>query len=98
VPGELATPAGSLAAMRGEYVVLDLETGLQLDGQPDDPLASAGRGEAWLAADDRGVWHLRSARDPHGVTYRLVQVFGGPDLDPRWYENTVENLETSEGG
>jgi hypothetical protein len=84
--------------MRGEYVILDLETGLQLDGQPDDTLASAGRGEAWQPANDRGVWHLRSARDPHGVPYRLVQVLGGPDLDPGWYENTVENLDTSESG
>jgi len=98
VPGELAARAGTLAAVRGEYVILDLETGLQLDGQPDDPLASAGRGEAWQPAHDRDVWHLRSARDPHGVHYRLVQVLGGPDLDPGWYENTVENLDTSESG
>jgi hypothetical protein len=79
-----------------EYVVIDLETGLQLEGQPDDPLASAGRGEAWQRPNDRDVWHLRSPRDPRGVEYRLVQVFGGPDHDPAWYENSVENLDTSE--
>lgn len=81
----------------GEYVVVDLETGLELRGQPDDPLESAGRGEAWQRAGERGVWHLRGARDPHGASYRWVQVFGGPDRDPAWYENTVENLDTSEG-
>jgi hypothetical protein len=80
-----------------EYVVVDLETGLQLEGQPDDPLASVGRGEAWQPPNDPGTWRLRSPRDRPGVAYRLVQVFGGPSLDPAWYENTVENLETSEG-
>lgn len=83
--------------VRSEYVIVDLETGMELDGQPDDPLASAGRGEAWRPANDHGVWHLRGHRDPRGVTYRLVQVFGGPNLDPGWYENTIENLDTSEG-
>jgi hypothetical protein len=43
------------------------------------------------------VWHLRDRRDPSWADYRLVQVFGGPNLDPNWYENTVENLDTSEG-
>jgi hypothetical protein len=83
--------------VRSEYVVLDLETGLLLDGEPDDQLASAGRGEAWQRPNEPGLWHLRGDRDPRGTTYRHVQVFGGPDLDPSWYENTVENLETSEG-
>jgi len=78
------------------YVVMDLETGMALHGQPNDPLASAGRGEAWQPANDPGVWHLRDRRDPPGVSYRLVQVFGGADRDPAWYENTVENLDTSE--
>ncbi|HEX5241008.1 MAG TPA: hypothetical protein VFW20_08425 [Candidatus Limnocylindrales bacterium] len=83
--------------MRGEYVVVDLETGLTLEGQPDDPLASVSRGEAWQPPNDRGRWHLRSRGDPPWARYRLVQVFGGPNLDPNWYENTVENLDTSEG-
>jgi hypothetical protein len=87
------TAAGSPS----EWLVQDLETGLFLEGVPDVALASASRGEAWMPANDPGVWHLRSPRDPRGVAYRLVQVFGGPDLDPDWYENTVENLETSEG-
>jgi hypothetical protein len=80
-----------------EYVVVDLQTGLQLDGRPDSPLAAVGRGEAWRRPNDPEVWHLRTPRDPHGVEYRLVQVFGGPDLDPAWYQNAVENLDTSEG-
>lgn len=80
-----------------EYLIVDLETGLQLDGQPDDPLASAGRGEAWQRPGDGGVWRLRDRHDPRGIAYRLVQVFGGPDFDPSWYENTIENLDTSEG-
>jgi hypothetical protein len=80
-----------------EYLVVDLQTGLQLEGQPDDPLASAGRGDAWQHPNDPGVWRLRSARDPPGIEYRQVQVFGGPSLDPAWYEDTVENLDTSEG-
>jgi hypothetical protein len=83
--------------MESEYLVVDLESGIDLGGRPDDPLASVGRGEAWQPPFDPGVWHLRDPRDPQGVPYRLVQVFGGPDLDPNWYENTVENLETSEG-
>jgi hypothetical protein len=83
--------------VRSEYLIVDLETGQQLAGEPDDPLASAGRGEAWQRPGDRGVWHLRSRHDPRGVTYRIVQIFGGPDFDPAWYDNTVENLETSEG-
>ena len=83
--------------MRGEYIVVDLETGQDLGGRPDDQLASAGRGEAWQPPSDPGVWRLRDRRDPQGVPYRLLQVFGGPDLDPGWYENTVENLDTSEG-
>ena len=82
--------------VRSEYVIVDLETGLQLDGEPDDPLASAGRGGAWHHPGD-GVWRLRGRHDPRGVRYRVVQVFGGPDLDPAWYENTIENVETSEG-
>lgn len=85
-----------MGAVRSEYVIVDLETGQQLDGEPDDPLASVGRGEAWQPPDG-GVWHLRGRHDPPGVRYRLVQVFGGPALDPSWYENTVENLDTSEG-
>jgi hypothetical protein len=83
--------------MGSEYLIIDLETGLVLEGEPDDPLASVGRGEAWQPADHPGEWHLRADRDPPGVRYRSVQVFGGPDLDPNWYENTVENLDTSEG-
>ena len=86
-----------MSAVRSEYVIVDLETGLELDGQPDDPLASAGRGEAWQPPNDRDVWRLRGRHDPRGVAYRLVQVFGGPNLDPAWYENTVENLDTSAG-
>lgn len=83
--------------MQGEYVVIDLATGQDLGGRPDDQLASAGHGEAWQRPNDPGTWHLRDRRDPAGVPYRLVQVFGGPTLDPDWYENTVENLDTSEG-
>ena len=85
-----------MAGMRTEWLVQDLETGLILDGVPDDPLASASRGWAWQKPGEPGVWHLRAPRDPQGVSYRLVQVFGGPDLDPGWYDNTVENLETVE--
>jgi hypothetical protein len=83
--------------VRSEYRIVDLATGQDLGGQPDDRLASAGRGEAWRRSIDPAVWQLRDQRDPPGVRYRVVQVFGGPDLDPGWYENTVENLDTSEG-
>ena len=82
---------------QAEWVVQDLETGQIVDGVPDIPLASAGRGWAWQPANDPGVWHLRDRSDPSGAVYRLVQVYGGPNLDPKWYENTIENLETSEG-
>jgi hypothetical protein len=79
-----------------EWLVQDLETGAFLDGAPDDPLAAMSRGWAWQRPDEPGVWRLRDRRDPPGVRYRLVQVFGGPDRDPAWFENTVENLDTSE--
>ena len=86
-----------MARSSSEWVIQDLATGAFLDGVPDDPLASASRGWAWQRPGDPGVWRLRDRRDPPGARYRLVQVFGGPDLDPEWYENTVENLDTSEG-
>jgi hypothetical protein len=84
--------------MTSEFAVLDLETGLLLGGEPSSDLVAAGQGEAWQPANDRGRWHLRDRRDPRGVEYRNVRVVGGPDLDPNWYEDTVENLETAEGG
>ncbi|HJW21516.1 MAG TPA: hypothetical protein VJ506_03715 [Candidatus Limnocylindrales bacterium] len=80
-----------------EWVIQDLETGVFLDGIPDDPLASTSRGWAWQRPDEPRLWRLRDRRDPPGVHYRLVQVFGGPAMDPDWYENSVENLDTSEG-
>jgi hypothetical protein len=84
--------------MSSEFAVVDLETGLLLEGEPSSDLIAAGQGEAWRSVNDRGRWHLRDRRDPRGIAYRLVQVVGGPNLDPNWYEDTVENLETSEGG
>ena len=81
-----------------EWVIQDLETGVVLGGVPDDQQASASRGWAWQRPGEPGVWRLRDRHDPPGARYRLVQVFGGPDMDPDWYENTVENLDTSEGG
>jgi hypothetical protein len=80
-----------------EWVIQDLETGAFLEGVPDDPLASAARGWAWQRPGEPRVWRLRDRRDPPGVRYRLVQVFGGPGPEPDWYENSVENLDTSEG-
>lgn len=82
--------------MDSEFVVLDLETGQLLGGEPDKALAVRGSGDAWRAASDPAVWHLRSDRDPKGTLYRSVRVLG-PGGDPNWYENTVENLDTSEG-
>jgi hypothetical protein len=82
--------------MASEFTVLDLETGQSLAGEPADALIAQGTGEAWQPANDPGVWHLRSNRDPQGVQYRLVRVLG-PRGDPNWYEDTVENLDTSEG-
>jgi hypothetical protein len=82
--------------MASEFMVLDLETGQILEGEPAGDLIARGSGEAWQPASDPGVWHLRSNRDPGGVPYRLVQVVG-PGGDPNWYEDTVENLDTSEG-
>jgi hypothetical protein len=78
-----------------EYVVVDVETGDVLAGEPEAPLASVSTGWAWM--DSAGTWHLQRADDPSGLSYRLLQVLGGPQLDPHWYENTVENLDTSEG-
>jgi hypothetical protein len=83
--------------MRSEFAVLDRETGRLLEGKPSDELIAVGRGEAWRKPFTRADWRLRGRHDPPGTTYRLVQVVGGPDLDPYWYENTVENLDTSEG-
>ena len=80
-----------------EWVIQDLETGTFLQGAPDAPLASVGRGWAWQPSGVDRTWRLRDRRDPPNVRYRLVQVFGGPDLDPDWYEDTIENLDTSEG-
>jgi hypothetical protein len=82
--------------MASEFTVLDLQTGQFLDGEPADALIAQGSGDAWRPANDPGVWHLRSDRDPRGVEYRLVRVVG-PGGDPNWYEDTVENLDTSEG-
>jgi hypothetical protein len=79
-----------------EYVLVDVETGDIVDGDATDDLASVSRGEAWRPSTDPGRWHLRSRNDPPGVEYRQIQVLGGPDGDPNWYENTVENLDTSE--
>jgi hypothetical protein len=82
--------------MASEFSVLDIESGQFLEGEPGGALIEQGLGEAWQPADDLGVWHLRSDRDPRGVVYRLVRVIG-PDGDPNWFEDTVENLDTSEG-
>ena len=76
-----------------EWLIQDLETGAPVGGVPDDPLAMASRGWAWQRPGEPGVWRLRQSGDPPGARYRLVQVFGGPALDPNWYEN----LDTSEG-
>ena len=83
--------------MGSEFVVIDVETGRPLEGDPSSELIAVGRGEAWRRPFSRAEWRLRGRHDPAGVTYRLVEVVGGPDLDPDWYEDTVENLETSEG-
>lgn len=77
------------------YVIVDAPTGEVLHGQPDSTLAAASTGEAWQPTIE-GNWQLRRADDPPMVQYRLVQVVGGPAFDPDWYENTVENLDTSE--
>jgi hypothetical protein len=82
--------------MSSEFVVLDLETGQFLEGEPDGALAARGSGDAWQAAGDPRIWHLRSDRDPRATRYRSVRILG-PGGNPNWYEDTVENLDTSEG-
>jgi hypothetical protein len=81
--------------MSSAFSILDLETGGFLEGDPDEALAARGSGDAWQPASDPDVWHLRSDRDPRGTPYRSVRVFG-PGGDSNWYEDTVENLDTSE--
>lgn len=82
--------------MSNEFTVVDLESGEAFEGEPAGDLIGQGTGEGWRPANDPLVWHPRRAGDPHGIAYRLVQVVG-PGGDPNWYENTVENLDTSEG-
>ena len=78
------------------FAVVDLETGELLEGVPGDDLIVQGSGDAWQFTDEPGLWHSRTDGDPPGISYRLVQVVVRGD-DPGWYENTVENLDTSEG-
>jgi hypothetical protein len=73
---QAGTASGNAARMASEFSVLDLETGQFLEGEPDGALVALGIGEAWQPANDPGVWHLRSDRDPRGARYRLVRVLG----------------------
>ncbi len=88
--------------MSSEFIVIDQASGDILDGEPTQELMARGSGEAWwspaapAAPGDPGTWHLRHPLDRAGSACRSVQVLC-PGGDPDWYENTVENLETSEG-